>query len=75
MLCARDSEGRRTQMVYPKGRYRDTGSQGAPWMRDARRTLNYTYDSMGRAHTLAEPSGVATMARQPGIRTVTVARD
>jgi len=51
-----DSEGRRTQMVYPKGRYRDTGSQGAPWMQDASRTLNYTYDSMGRAHTMAEPS-------------------
>ncbi|MBN8731760.1 MAG: hypothetical protein J0L64_14550 [Acidobacteria bacterium] len=51
-----DSEGRRTQMVYPKGRYRATGSQGAPWMQDASRTLNYTYDSMGRAHTMAEPS-------------------
>ena len=51
-----DSEGRRTQMVYPKGRYRDTGSQGAPWMQDASRTLNYTYDSMGRIHTMAEPS-------------------
>ena len=55
MLCARDSEGRRTQMVYPKGRYRDTGSQGAPWMQDASRTLNYTYDSMGRARAMAEP--------------------
>lgn len=42
-------------MVYPKGRYRDTGSQGAPWMQDASRTLNYTYDSMGRARAMAEP--------------------
>ena len=55
-----DTEGRRTQMVYPKGRYRNTGAQGAPWEQDASRTLNYTYDSMGRANTMAEPSPGST---------------
>ncbi|MEP7362671.1 MAG: hypothetical protein ABI972_05400 [Acidobacteriota bacterium] len=49
-----DSEGRRTQMVYPKGRSFD----GSSWTQDPSRTLNYTYDSMGRPNTMAEPSPV-----------------
>ena len=43
-------------MVYPKGRWRDLGTAGYPWMQDPSRTLDYTYDSMGRANTMAEPS-------------------
>ncbi|MEP7362672.1 MAG: hypothetical protein ABI972_05405 [Acidobacteriota bacterium] len=53
-----DSEGRRTQMVYPKGRSFD----GSSWTQDASRTLDYTYDSMGRANTMSEPGGTTWMS-------------
>ena len=57
---AYDSEGRRTQMAYPKGRWRDLGSEGQPWIQDPGRTLDYTYDAMGRLHTMAEPYPAVT---------------
>ena len=57
---AYDSEGRRTQMTYPRGRWRDLGSEGQPWIQDPGRTLDYTYDAMGRLHTMAEPYPAVT---------------